>query len=162
MKAPVRVLLVSTLVAVFVILVVLYRYDLLKVGSSASNNATSSTEQASTSSSAPEPASGTSGSVATSEQLANGKKLYETMTCILCHGATGTADSPTGQAMKATNLTTGQFKDNKTNLSAVQYIVKVIEEGIPGTGMASFKAQISNEKDRNDLAEYVHSLSEKK
>jgi mono/diheme cytochrome c family protein len=157
-KAPARVLLISTLVALLVVIIVLYRYNLLKIGSlggeSASNNASAPSEEASSPTA--------SSSTATSDQLANGKKLYESATCILCHGATGTSDSPTGQALKATNLAVGQFKDNKENLSSVEYIKKVIVEGVPGTGMASFKSQVPNEKDQRDLAEYVHSLSIKK
>jgi mono/diheme cytochrome c family protein len=159
-KAPARVLFVSTLIALLVIVVVLYRYDLLKFGSSgggesASNNTAAPAGKASETPSA-------SGSTATPEQLANGKKLYETATCVLCHGATGAADNPMGQALKATNLALGQFKDNKENLPSVEYIAKVIAEGVPGTGMASFKGQVPSEKDRHDLAEFVHSLSVKK
>ena len=157
MKAPARVLLVSTIVAIAVVVIVLYRYDLLKFSSSGGESS-STTEQAS----APTASAGASVSTATPEQLANGKKLYETATCVLCHGATGTADSPTGQAMKATNLASGQFKDNKGNLPPVEYIEKVIKEGVPGTAMVSFQGQVPNEKDRKDLAEYVHSLSVKK
>ncbi|APJ03165.1 c-type cytochrome [Silvanigrella aquatica] len=157
MQAPARVLLATTLVSIAVVLIVLYRYDLLKFGRSGGESASNSAPAAS---SAPPVSAGSS--AVSPEVVANGKKLYETMTCNLCHGADGAADSPTGKAMKATNLKTGQFHANKENLPAVKYIVKVIEEGVAGTGMASFKAQIPNEKDRQDLAEYVHSLVEKK
>ena len=161
MKAPARVLLVSVLVSLLVVFIVLYRYDLLKVGSSSAGEGASSSASAPSEQASAPPASA-SNSTATPEQLANGKKLYESATCILCHGATGASDSPTGQALKATNLAAGQFKDNKGNLPSVEYIEKVIAEGVPGTGMVSFKAQVPNEKDRRDLAEYVHSLSIKK
>ncbi len=153
MKAPARVLLVSTLISLLVIFIVLYRYDLLKVGSSGGESAPTSANA---------PSDQASDAKVSPDQLVNGKKLYETATCILCHGATGAADSPTGQALKATNLAAGKFRENKGNLPAVKYIEKVIVEGIPGSGMASFKAQVPNEKDRRDLAEYVHSLSVKK
>lgn len=153
MKAPARVLLVSILISLLVIFIVLYRYDLLKGGSSGGESASSS---------AAAPSDQASDSKTSPDQLVNGKKLYETATCILCHGATGSADSPTGQALKATNLAAGQFRENKGNLPAVEYIEKVIVEGVPDSGMASFKAQVPNEKDRHDLAEYVHSLSVKK
>lgn len=124
------------------------------MGGSTEGGATApTTEQAS----APSP-----GGSDTAAQLENGKKLYATATCVVCHGANGASDSPTGQAMKATNLAAGVFKDNKENLPAVEYIAKVIKDGVPGTAMASFAAQVPNEKDRKDLAEYVHSLSSKK
>lgn len=153
MKAPARVLLISTLISVLVVLIVLYRYNLLKPGESTevntSNNSSSSTEK-------------TLVSTASKDQLENGKKLYESTTCVLCHGANGAADTSTGKMMKATNLAAGKFNNNKENLPAVQYISKVIAEGVPGTNMVSFKVQLPNEKDRHDLAEYVHSLSIKK
>ena len=157
MKAPARILIVSSLVTLFVVFIVLYRYDLLKMNKASSETVAENAPvvmESAVANAAPK------GPTAT--QLANGKKLYEQATCALCLGATGKADNPTGQAMKATNLTTGQFKNNKGNLPAVKYLVKVIEEGVPGTGMASFKAQVPNEKDRVDLAEYVNSMVAKK
>ncbi|WP_158996958.1 c-type cytochrome [Pigmentibacter ruber] len=163
MKAPTKVLLVSFLVTLLVVFIVVYRYDLIKMNKSADKssetavNTTSSMLETETATAAPAKGSG-----ASAEQLANGKKFYESATCALCHGATGKADTPSGQAMKATNLAEGKFKNNKANLPPVKYIMEVIEKGVPGTGMASFKAQVPNEKDRKDLAEYVHSLSSKK
>ncbi len=158
MKAPARVLLASFLVTLLVIFIVLFRYDLLKFNKSAEGNSSAQTSLLETETAVAAPAKGG----ATAEQLANGKKLYESATCALCHGATGKADTPTAQAMKATNLTEGKFKYNKSNLAPVKYIIEVIEKGVPGTAMASFKAQVPNEKDRKDLAEYVHSLVTKK
>lgn len=157
MKAVARVLFVSTLVTLLVVFIVVYRYDLLKFDKSAENAGETTASIVET-----ESAVAASAKVPTAEQLANGKKLYETATCALCHGPTGKADTPTAQAMKATNLAAGKFKHNKNNLPAVKYIAEVIEKGVPGTGMASFKAQVPNEKDRIDLAEYVNSLAKKK
>ena len=91
--------------------------------------------------------------------LANGKKLFEEKTCVLCHGANGKADTPTGQVMKATDLTSGKFHNNTGNLEASAYILKVIDDGVPGTAMVSFKTQIPVEQDRKDLASYVHSFA---
>ncbi|KAB8039626.1 c-type cytochrome [Silvanigrella paludirubra] len=160
MKAPARILIVSTLITLFVVFIVLYRYDLLKFNKG--SNETIAENAAAPVVMESEVANAAPPKGPSAEQLANGKKLYEQATCTLCHGPTGKADNPTGQAMKATNLTTGQFKHNKNNLPAVKYIAKVIEEGVAGTGMASFKTQVPNEKDRLDLAEYVHSLAGKK
>ena len=67
------------------------------------------------------------------------KNFMGSATCALLSHATGKADTPTAQAMKATNLTEGKFKYNKSNLAPVKYII-VIEKGVPGTAMASFKA----------------------
>ena len=161
MKAPARVLLVVTLIVVFIVGVILYRYDLLfkienfKQEDQLVTRNSPSIEQSSAISDPPI----TRATVTPSAQLINGKKIYETATCILCHGPTGKADNPMGEAIKATNLAKGEFKHNKENLPVVPYIAQVIAEGIPGTGMASFKAQIPNEKDRQDVAEYVHTLS---
>jgi mono/diheme cytochrome c family protein len=168
MNAPLKVLLSCLIIVVALITIVFYRYDL--IGNSATIPKNQTTETIDTPAQKPLPSSV---SKAKSPQIsrqtpaineasiANGKKLFEEKTCVLCHGATGKADTPTGQAMKATNLTSGKFQHNDKNLEATAYIVKVIEEGVPGTAMASFKTQSPSEKDRKDLANYVHSLSGK-
>ncbi len=176
MKAPARVLLISTLVSVLVIGVALYRYNLILKGDGSkaptvdailpevtgeSANADVGKSPASKQSEKSESAKPAVGKAPTAKQLENGKKLYAQTTCGVCHGADGKADTPTAKAMKATDLTSGKFKHNKTNLDPVAYIAKVIAEGVPGTGMASFKAQLPEPSARMDLAEYVHSLSGK-
>ncbi len=169
-KAPARVLIVSIIVSLVVVFIVLYRYDLLpKKSQDAGETAQQTSAPVANSADKPSESENKEAKKETAAtglpsaaQLENGKKLYETATCILCHGATGKADTPTAQALKATNLVEGKFKNNKDNLQSVEYILKVITEGVPGTGMASFKAQVPNESDRRDIAEYVHSLAEKK
>ncbi|WP_186645822.1 c-type cytochrome [Fluviispira vulneris] len=175
MKAPARVLLISTIVSVLVICVALYRYNLILKGDSSKSPTVDAilpevTGESANADVGKTPAAKPSdksekvnagGKAPTAKQLENGKKLYAQTTCGVCHGADGKADSPTAKAMKATNLAAGKFQHNKTNLSPVAYIAKVIAEGVPGTGMASFKAQLPKESDRMDLAEYVHSLSGK-
>ncbi|KAB8031878.1 c-type cytochrome [Fluviispira multicolorata] len=156
MKAPARVLLISTIVSVLVMGVALFRYGLLtKSGSTGAVSEPLLPEVTG------EAANAEVGKAPTAKQLANGKDLYTTKTCGVCHGADGKADSPTAKAMKATNLVSGVFHNNKSKMEPVAYIAKVIAEGVPGTGMASFKAQIPKESDRMDLAEYVHSLAKK-
>lgn len=92
--------------------------------------------------------------------LANGKKLYEVKTCVLCHGADGKANTPMGKAVSATDLTVGAFKNNTKKLPRMDYIFQVIENGVPGTAMVSFKDQIKSDTDKLDLASYVNSLKE--
>lgn len=164
MNAAMRVLLGSVVAAVLVVGIVLYRYDLLGPKQKAVESPTTTMNTPTdTKASAPEnkPVAPPKES-APPEDLALGKKLYEEKTCVLCHGADGKAQTPTGVAMKATDLSSGQFHSNKTNMEAVAYIKQVIASGVPGTAMVGFQAQIPDEKDRSALAQYVHSLSKKK
>lgn len=162
MKAPARVLSVATGIFVVVALFICYKYGLIG-GSTSQKNSTP--PMVSVTQNPPEPPSPPTTpppktvAVATPDELAHGKQLYAEKTCALCHGATGKADTATGQALHSTDLTSGKFHNNKNNLPATAYILQVIENGVPGTGMASFKNQIPNEKDRKDLAQYVNSLS---
>lgn len=176
MNAPLKILICWTLVFVGLVVIVFYRYDLIagiKRTMAATNTpqaAVATQTTAPTASTAKTPTVETTETIATPPKaeaapngnaLANGKKLYEEKTCILCHGANGKADTPTGQAMKSTDLTSGKFHSNKDNMEATAYILKVLNEGVPGTAMVSFKAQIPIEQDRKNLADYVHSLSTK-
>jgi len=92
--------------------------------------------------------------------LVNGKKLYEAKTCILCHGVDGKANTPMGKAVSATDLTRDPLSKNTKNLPRMDYVFQVIEHGIPGTGMVSFKSQIPSDADKLDLAAYVVSLKD--
>lgn len=164
MNPAMRVLLGSIVGAVLVVGIVLYRYDLLSSKEKPAESTTAAMKApAESMASAPEskPAAAPTES-APPEDLALGKKLYEEKTCVLCHGADGKAQTPTGVAMKATDLSSGQFHSNKANMEPVAYIKQVIEAGVPGTAMVGFQAQIPDEKDRSALAQYVHSLSKKK
>lgn len=155
MQAPLKVLLISVLVSILVIAVALYRYGLLGV----------SQEDAPAPAASSTPAKAAEAKTAapthTAAQLEHGRALFSEKTCALCHGANGKADTQMGLAIKATDLSSGQFHSNKNNEESMSYILKVIENGVPGTGMASFKSQIQNENDRKDLAAYVLSLSAK-
>jgi mono/diheme cytochrome c family protein len=73
-------------------------------------------------------------------------ELYKTR-CFACHLADGNAP------MKEMNLADAEWKHG----SKVADIVKVIEEGAPGTAMLGFKAQLSAEE-IGALARYVRSF----
>lgn len=181
MKAPLRVLLAATLVSIVVICIALYRYGLLGNGT---KELETTIPAPSMTSSAPTPPQAEASQPMNSEHssegqsskleaatkkvneddasLNHGKELYEAKTCALCHGADGKAETPTGKAMNATNLASGKFHNNKANKGSMEYILDVIENGVAGTAMVSFKAQIPDVKDRQDLAKYVDSLASKK
>ena len=184
MSAPLKVLIVWSLIAVTLVVVVFYRYDLIAGIKKSFNHNATTTEQTMAETTPPPPAPAAEAAkleapttpsvktegVATSTKtesvsvasLANGKMLFETKTCVLCHGADGKADTPPGKALNSTNLTSGQFHNNKDKLESTAYILNVLENGVPGTGMVSFKSQIPAEQDRKDLANYVNSLASKK
>jgi mono/diheme cytochrome c family protein len=73
-------------------------------------------------------------------------ELYKTK-CQACHLADGNAP------MKEMNFADGEWKHG----SKVADIVKVIEEGAPGTAMLSFKAQLTPEE-IDALARYVRTF----
>ncbi len=168
MKAPLKVFLFCLTSLFAIIFVVFYRYHILinteespdpaSVATTSSQVVTSQ-EQAAAPASPATPPSKTEPGTASGADLINGGKLYADKTCALCHGSTGAADTPTGIAMKATNLIEGKYKHNSKNMEASAYVLDVIENGVAGTAMVSFKAQIPNEKDRKDLAAYVVSLT---
>lgn len=172
MSAPFKVLVFSIVVVVVLVLVVLFKFDLLQFTSNATNT-TSATSVAQTvnsgassvnnntldSASASQSAQVAKSNIDTSKvDLENGKKLYDTKTCIMCHGADGKSNTPMGKAVMASDLTAAKFKKNSQNLPRLDYIIQVIENGVPGTAMTSFKSQLPNEQDRIDLAAYVNSL----
>lgn len=69
--------------------------------------------------------------------IAEGKKLFE-QNCSSCHGTAGKGDGPAGGALvpKPRNFTKTTGWKNGMKLSE---IYKTLEEGIPNTGMASYK-----------------------
>lgn len=148
MNAPLKVLLFCTFVVVTLVVVVLYRFNLLQFKPAPIT--TVRTEVPET----PVP------EIKHTIDLANGKNLFEVKTCVLCHGVDGKASTPMGKAVGATDLTAENLSKNTKNLPRMDYIFQVIEQGIPGTGMVSFKAQIPSETDKLDLAAYVASLKE--
>lgn len=82
-----------------------------------------------------------------------GEQIYNE-TCVSCHGAKGDGDSPTGKALKATNFTKG-FNKNTNKLPAEDYIVKVIQNGVPGTAMTSYAGVMKDVKEQEDVAKYI-------
>ena len=92
--------------------------------------------------------------------IEKGKALFKTKTqpnCETCHGPDGKGDTPTGKAIKARNFTADAFKQGEN----IEDIVKTIFSGVPGTGMVSFKPQLS-EEEATALAHFVKSLRPKK
>lgn len=81
-----------------------------------------------------------------------GKKLFETSTCITCHGLDAKAQTDTGKALKARNLVSDPFKKGTTE----KEIAATISKGIEGTGMAGFPNL--KEEDRKLIAKYILSL----
>ncbi|HXH06016.1 MAG TPA: c-type cytochrome [Vicinamibacterales bacterium] len=71
--------------------------------------------------------------------------------CAVCHGPDGNAQVP------EMNFADGQWKHG----SSVKEIAKVISEGVPGTAMVAFKAQLS-EKEILELARYVRAFDKTK
>lgn len=165
MQAPLKVLLITVLVSIVVIGVALHRYGLLGTSQDETAQKTAAPQTPAKVEAAPAATKSAENKAAVSPpataNLERGRALFAEKTCALCHGANGKADTQMGLSIKATDLSSGQFHSNKNNEESLTYILSVIENGVPGTGMASFKSQIPNEKDRKDLAAYVLSLSSK-
>jgi mono/diheme cytochrome c family protein len=71
-------------------------------------------------------------------------KLIYTSRCSFCHGAAGKGDGAAGVMLKppATNFTTSEFWKTATPES----MKNVIQNGKPGTAMASFKTSLNAEQ----------------
>ena len=84
---------------------------------------------------------------------AKGKALYE-KNCVVCHGAQGKGDGPSGKVLKppAADLTSVSSKEKSE-----AELRQVIENGKPGTGMGPWKTQLK-QAELNDLMEYVMTL----
>ena len=82
-----------------------------------------------------------------------GKAVYE-KNCLVCHGAQGKGDGPSGKVLKppAADLTSASSKERSE-----AELRQVIENGKPGTGMGPWKAQLK-QAELNDLMEYVMAL----
>jgi mono/diheme cytochrome c family protein len=82
-----------------------------------------------------------------------GKVLYE-QRCVVCHGPQGKGDGPAGKSLvpPAADFTSpASRKKSSTELQ------QIIEEGKPGTAMASWKGQLSAGQIA-DLMAYLDSL----
>ena len=87
-----------------------------------------------------------------------GKTVYMEKGCVTCHGAEGKGDGPVGAALKPKprNFSDAAWK-NGTDLASV---IKSINTGIPGTGMAPYKGNLTDEEIKS-VAEYVRKLGGK-
>lgn len=86
--------------------------------------------------------------------LAHGRTLFES-TCAACHGAGGKGDGPAGAGLKPPPA---DFTDPEhASFYSDQARMRILEQGVPGTGMASFAATLSTQ-DRLDVYAYVKSL----
>lgn len=87
------------------------------------------------------------------ELIDKGKKLFSA-NCSSCHGADGKGDGPAGAALNPPprNYTN---KESWKNGPTASGIFKTLQEGIPGSGMASYSYLSTEEKFA--LAEYIRS-----
>ena len=96
--------------------------------------------------------------VETPELLAHGQKVFAN-NCALCHGNEGKGDGTAGMGLnpRPRNLVEGKW----TQGSGVTDHFKVLANGITGSSMASFKAQIKV-PDRWALALFINSITQNK
>lgn len=92
--------------------------------------------------------------MASSEELGRGKMLYEGH-CLPCHGSGGKGDGPMGKVLRppATDLT-GPASKKKPD----RELRAIIENGILGTAMSSWKSTLSDQEMREVVA-YIRSLA---
>ncbi len=90
---------------------------------------------------------------ATAESVARGAEIFS-VTCAVCHGATGQGDGPAGVALdpRPANLTAEHVQENTDG--ALFY---TISHGVPGTAMVAWEAQFS-EEERWSLVNFVRTL----
>lgn len=88
----------------------------------------------------------------------SGEAVYNEKGCVTCHGAQGKGDGPVGAALKPKprNFADAKWK-NGTDLASV---VKSIEGGITGTGMAPYKGVLTD-AEIQAVAEHVRKLGNK-
>ncbi|MBM4123454.1 MAG: cytochrome c [Nitrospira sp.] len=97
------------------------------------------------------PVAGAAGSDA-----AKGKTLFDGKGgCVNCHGPSGRGDGPAGKMLVPPPA---DLTGPKTKAKPDAELLKTIQEGRPGTAMAPFKGQLSEQEIR-DLLAYVRSLS---
>ena len=93
--------------------------------------------------------------IATPELVAKGRELFAT-TCSSCHGEKGEGDGPTSATLNPKPRNFHQLTGWK-NGSRVAQVYKTLQEGIPGSAMASFN--YLPPLDRFALIHYVRSLA---
>ena len=94
-------------------------------------------------------------SVASPELVSKGKELFQT-TCASCHGDNGDGDGPTAVTLNPKPRNFHQLTGWK-NGSKISQIYKTLQDGIPGSAMASFNYLPPG--DRFALIHFVRSLS---
>jgi mono/diheme cytochrome c family protein len=88
----------------------------------------------------------------------SGEAVYNEKGCVTCHGPQGKGDGPVGAALKPKPR---NFADAKwKNGYEVAQIIKTLENGIPGSGMASYKGALT-EEEMKAVAEHVRKLGGK-
>jgi mono/diheme cytochrome c family protein len=93
---------------------------------------------------------------ATVDELASGKKVYET-NCMICHRENGTGGRVTieGKNIKPENLTEDKFK-KMPDAKLISYIM----EGVEDEGMPAFKSKLS-EGEMRDVVKYIRAALQK-
>ena len=91
--------------------------------------------------------------VANEEVVAAGAKIYKA-NCAVCHGAKGDL---VGGIPNARNLVEGQWTQGSGMISHY----KVLQNGIPGTQMVSFKATLKP-SERGALVQFIDSITKNK
>jgi len=94
--------------------------------------------------------------IETAQMVAAGQKVYG-MYCATCHGKTGLADGIAATA-ETRNLVTGDWKAGK---GSAKHLFTVLQNGLEGTAMVSFKESISKNK-RWAIVHYVRSITKNK
>ncbi len=80
----------------------------------------------------------------------SGADTYKT-TCLMCHGADGTADTPAGKAFKAAS-----FKDPMVTTKSNEELATIIKSG--KDKMPSFKDKLTDDQIKAVIA-YIRTLS---
>lgn len=93
--------------------------------------------------------------VSNADQVAKGKKLYD-VNCATCHGATGHGDGAGGASLNPKPRNFAAAPNTWTNGNSTKAMYVTLAHGVPGTGMASYKALPP--ADRIALIHYVHSI----
>jgi mono/diheme cytochrome c family protein len=93
---------------------------------------------------------GTPAPVATVDELASGKKVYET-NCMICHNDNGTGGKLRieGKSLKVEDLTAEKIRKMSN-----EKIILTVMNGIEDEGMPAFKGKIS-EGELRDLVKYI-------
>jgi mono/diheme cytochrome c family protein len=95
--------------------------------------------------------------VSSPEMVAYGKKVF-TANCSMCHGPEGKGDGPAGQGLnpKPRNFVEGKWTQGAGSIAHF----KVIQNGIPGSSMASFGHLKVG--DRWALVQFIQSITQNK